>query len=173
MSLVLAFLLLAPVDLDAALRFSAPAECRMDAPLGAIVEQLHRMDPETYEARPPGPVAVPGFVDPIVPHFERERSVEPNVDIRNVSVTLDLPGLWHGLRVTRLSRHFTEESDVSSLEIQFAEDAGRVRAVLNEAGFRLEPLWEWREIGEGEEEIGMVIGVFPIEGGASLVCATG
>ena len=173
MSLSLALLLAAQVDLDAVLRFGAPDRCEMAAPLDSIVEQLHRIDPETYEARPPGPVAVPGFVDPIVPHFERERSVEPNLDIRNVSVTLDLPGLWRGLRVTRLSRHFTEESDVSSLEIQFAEEAGRVRAVLNEAGFRLGPLWEWREIGEGDEGIGMVIGIVPIEGGASLVCATG
>ena len=159
-------------DLGSALRFSAPAECGMDAPLSSMIAQMTRFDPVTLEAQPPGLIAVPGIAEPIVPRFARERTVESNVDIRNVSVSLDLDGTWHGLRVTGLFRHFTEESDSSSVEIQFADSPEQVRTALNEAGFRLAEVGEWREV-DADGVLSLVMGVFAVEGGASLVCAQG
>ncbi|HEV2817089.1 MAG TPA: hypothetical protein VGW40_07710 [Allosphingosinicella sp.] len=172
MSLLLSALLLAPVDLDAVLRFSRPAACEMDAPLRAIVERMVRQDPETFEALPPPPVAVPGFPEPITPRFTRTRTVEGNADIREVTIELAIPGRWHGLDVTRLLRRFGEESDSSSLEIQFAEPPPRVHAALRRAGFRLGPVGTWRETETGDG-IGVSVLVSRIEGGASLVCAIG
>ena len=172
MSLFLSALLLAPVDLDAVLRFSRPAACETDAPLRSILEQMTRQDPVTFEALPPSPVAVPGFPERIQPRFTRTRTVEGNTDMREVTIELAIPGRWHGLHVTRLVRRFGEESDSSSMEIQFAEPPQRVHAVLRRLGFRLGSIGTWRETESGEG-IGVSVLVSRIEGGASLVCAIG
>ena len=171
MSLLLAALL-APVDLDGVLRFSRPAACEMDAPLRSIVERMSRQHPETFEALPPPPIAIPGFPERITPRFTRTRTVEGNADIRDVTIELAIPGRWHGLAVTRLIRRFGEESDGSSLEIQFAEPPRRVHGVLRRMGFRLGPIGTWRET-ETDDGIGMSVSVSRIEGGASLACAIG
>ena len=128
---------------------------------------------ETFESRRGGPIAVTGFDRPLVPTFERRREVGGGADIREVIAELDLPGTWHGLRVTGLRRSFYEESDASAFEILFAEAPGRVRDVLTSQGFRLAAVGESREVDPEETGISEIIGVGRTEAGASLTCATG
>jgi hypothetical protein len=168
----LALLLAVQVDLDPALRFADPARCEPGPALTAILGQMTRLDPVTFEAGPPGPITVPGVAQPIAARFRRDRTVEENVDIRDVTVEIDLNGRWHGLRVVRLVRHFGEESDNSSIGIYFAEPPERVRRVLRRAGFRLGDIGMWREV-EGIDGIGMVVTVARVEDGAALICAVG
>ena len=162
----------APVDLGDVLRFRVPAECEMGETLESIVESMARTNPETFEGEPPPPISVPGFAEPIAPRFERKRTVEGNADIREVRVDLPLPGVWHGLRVLRLRRFYTEESDHSAVEIDFAEPADRVRSSLNAAGFQLRPVGEWRS-ADPQAEVGRHIAVVHAEDGSTLSCSIG
>ena len=171
MSLTLA-LLLAQADLGAALRFSAPADCTAGPVLASIVERMTRLEPETYRALPPGPIAVPGFRQRISPRFTRTERLDGGAEVREATIDLDLPGRWFGLRVVRLHRYFIEESDVSGFEIHFAEPPERVRVVLNRHGFRLPRIDDIRSL-DPERSSSSMIAVQRIEGGAALVCATG
>jgi hypothetical protein len=159
-----------PVDLGAALGLDSLADCGRSPALAAIVDQMVRIDPDSFESSRGGPIEVAGYDRPIVPTFERVREIEGNTDIRAVTADLDLPGRWHGLAVTGLRRSFHEESDSASLEIRFAEPAERVRETLARHGFTLPPVGELREVEE--EGLSVVIGVERIEGGAALTCAT-
>ena len=159
-----------PVDLGAVLGLDSLADCGRSPALASIVEQMVRVDQQTFESSRGGPIEVAGYDRPIVPTFERTREVEGNTDIRAVTADLDLPGRWHGLAVTGLRRSFHEESDSSSLEIRFAEPPERVRETLIRNGFSLPAVGEMRELEA--EGLSTVIGVERIEGGAALLCAT-
>ncbi|HYN46678.1 MAG TPA: hypothetical protein VES64_08310 [Allosphingosinicella sp.] len=160
------------VDLGSALSLDRLADCAREPALASILEQMVRIDPQSFESRRGGPISVPGYAQPITPTFERRREMAHNSDIREVTADLDLPGRWHGLAVTGLRRSFYEESDVASFEVRFAEPPERVRDTLVRHGFRLSPVGEFRELDEGEG-ITMVIGIDRIDGGAALTCATG
>ena len=159
-----------PVDLGAALGLDSLADCSRSPALASIVEQMVRVDQQSFESSRGGPIEVAGYDRPIIPTFERTREVEGNTDIRAVTADLDLPGRWHGLAVTGIRRTFQEESDAASLEVRFAEPPGRVRETLVRNGFRLAPVGELREVEE--EGLSVVIGVERIESGATLTCAT-
>lgn len=159
-----------PVDLGAVLGLDSLADCGRSPALASIVDQMVRVDQQTFESSRGGPIEVAGYDRPIIPTFERIREVEGNTDIRAVTADLDLPGRWHGLAVTGLRRSFHEESDSSSLEIRFAEPPERVRETLVRNGFGLPPVGEMRELEA--EGLSTVIGVERIEGGAALTCAT-
>ena len=161
-----------PVNLGAVLNLQSLADCSQSPRLAAIFEQMVRIDPETFESRRGGPIAVPGYDRPIVPTFERVRETGENRDIRAVTADLDLPGRWHGLAVTGLRRSFYEESDSSAVGILFAEPADRVRDTLAHEGFRLPPVDEVREVG-GDNEISLAIGVERLDEGSALTCVTG
>ena len=143
-------------------------ECETAEPLSSIVERLTVIDPLTFEGRPPPPVAIPGAAVPVAPQFER--TVDGNE--RQVTIDLPLPGRWRGLHVTRLRRTFSEESDVSAIEIHFRDPPDRVRGILNRSGFQLPPVGQWRTI-DPESEVGTHVSVGALDGGATLVCATG
>lgn len=162
-----------PVDLGATLGLDSLSSCERSPALAAIFDQMVRIDPETFESRRGGPIAVTGYERPLVPTFERRREVGGGADIREVIAELDLPGVWHGLRVTGLRRSFYEESDASAFEILFAEAPGRVRDVLVGRGFRLAEVGESREVDPEETGISVIIGVGRTDAGASLTCATG
>jgi hypothetical protein len=161
----------APVDLGATLGLDRLADCSRSPALAAVLEQMVRIDPQTFESRRGGPINVPGYDRPIVPTFERTREIEGNSDIRAVVADLDLSGRWHGLAVTGLRRSFYEESDVGAFQLRFAEPPERVREILNRHGFRLPPIGEVDELQE--EGAAVMIGVEATEGGAGLTCATG
>jgi hypothetical protein len=162
-----------PVDLGSALALGRLADCSQSPALASVLEQMVRIDPRTFESRRGGPISVPGYDRPITPTFERRREVSGSTDIREVTSDLDLPGRWHGLAMTGLRRSFTEESDVSSIEIRFAEPPERVRDTLVRHGFGLPPVGEFREFDQGGSVVTMIIGVDRIDGGAALTCATG
>jgi hypothetical protein len=162
-----------PVDLGSALELGRLADCSQSPALASVLEQMVRTDPRTFETRRGGPISVPGYDRPITPTFERRREISRNTDIREVTADLDLTGRWHGLAITGLRRSFTEESDVSSIEIRFAEPPERVRDTLVRHGFSLPPVGEFREFDEGGSLGTMMIGVDRIDGGAALTCATG
>jgi hypothetical protein len=162
-----------PVDLGAALGLDSLRNCERGNVLDSILERMVRIDPETFESRRGSPIEVPGFSHPLVPTFERNRETGGGADIREVITELDLPGVWHGLRVTGLRRSFYEESDASAFEVLFAEAPGRVRDVLISQGFRLPAVGESREVNPEEMGMSVIIGVGRTEGGASLTCATG
>ena len=161
-----------PLDLGAVLSLQSLTDCSQSPRLGAIFEQMVRIDPETFESRRGGPIEVPGYERPLVPTFERVRETGDRLDIRAVTAELDLPGRWHGLAVRGLRRSFYEESDSSSVSILFAEPADRVRDTLAHQGFRLPPVGEIREVGE-DNEISVAIGVERLDEGSALTCVTG
>lgn len=161
-----------PVDLGSVLGLGSLADCSQSPALASVVEQMVRIDPQTFESRRGGPIGVPGYDRPLVPTFERTREIGGGADIRAVTADLDLPGRWHGLRVTGLRRSFYEESDASAFDVRFAEPPERVRETLVRQGFRLPPVGEFREV-DAEPGISTEIGVGRIEGGATLTCATG
>jgi hypothetical protein len=161
----------APVDLGAALDLGRLADCSQSPALASVLEQMVRIDPETFESRRGGPIRVPGYAQALVPTFERTREIEGNADIRAVVADLDLPGRWHGLAVTGLRRSFYEESDVGAFQVRFAQAPERVREALNRQGFRLPPVGALREIDE--EGITTSLGIERSEGGAALTCTTG
>jgi len=161
-----------PVDLGSVLGLGSLAGCSPSSALASVLEQMVRIDPRTFESRRGGPIGVPGYERPITPTFERRREVARNIDMREVTADLDLPGRWHGLLVTGLRRYFHEESDVGAFAILFAEPPGRVRETLVRHGFRLPPAGEFRVLDEHEVS-SMMIGVEPVDGGAALSCATG
>ena len=162
-----------PVDLGAALGLDSLRNCERGNVLDSTLERMVRTDPETFESRRGGPIDMPGFDRPLVPTFERNRETGGGADIREVIAELDLPGVWHGLRVTGLRHSFYEESDASAIEVLFAEPPERVREVLSRRGFRLPPVGDSREIDPEALGMSVIIGVGRTEGGASLTCATG
>ena len=161
-----------PVDLGSALGLGSLADCARSPALATIIDQMVRIDPETFESRRGGPINVPGYDRPLIPSFERTREIDGNADIRAVTADLDLPGRWHGLAVTGLRRSFYEESDASAFDVRFAESPERVRETLVRQGFRLPRVGEFRDV-DAEPGISTVIGVGRIDGGAALTCATG
>ena len=163
----------APVDLGATLNLDSLRSCERSPALAAIFDRMVRIDPETFESRRGGPIAVAGFDRPLVPTFERNRETGGGADIREVNAELDVAGVWHGLRVTGLRRSFYEESDASAFEVLFAEAPGRVRDVLISQGFHLAAVGDSREVNPEEMGMSVIIGVGRTEGGASLTCATG
>jgi len=162
-----------PVDLGETLGLDSLRTCERSPALAAIFDQMVRIDPETFESRRGGPIAVTGYERPLVPTFERRRKIEGNADIREVIAELDLPGVWHGLRVTGLRRSFYEESDAAAFEVLFAEAPGRVRDVLSGRGFRLADVGDSREVDPEAMGMSVIIGVGRTDAGASLTCATG
>src|ERR1044072_8170802 len=144
----------------------------MADPLENIFDRMMVLDLQTYESRPTPAIAVRVLPAQILPLLERTGRVEAGLDERTVTVDLDLPGLWHGLRVVRLRRVYIEESDSAVSEIHFADPPERVRTVLNRAGFRLPRVGQWRGAQPGQE-VGASRRVEAIEGGAALACAAG
>jgi len=161
-----------PVDLGSVLGLGRLADCSQSPALASVLEQMVRIDPQTFESRRGGPISVPGYDRPLIPTFERTREIGGGADIRAVTADLDLPGRWHGLKVTGLRRSFYEESDASAFDVRFAESPERVRETLVRHGFRLPPVGEFREL-DAEPGISTEIGVGRIDGGAALTCATG
>jgi len=160
-----------PVDLGQALGLGGLSECARSPALASIIEQMVRVDPETFESRRGGPIRVPGHAQPLIPTFERTREIDGRADIRAVAADLDFAGRWHGLAVAGLTRSFYEESDASAFQVRFAEPPERVRETLIRHGFRLPPVGEMREFDD--EGLSTYIGIERIEGGAGLTCATG
>jgi hypothetical protein len=165
MGLILALMLSVPADLDRLLRFSAPGRCERAEPLKTIVARMIVIDPQTSEGRAPGLIAVPGLRGLRTPRFGRAEIRPGSI---HATVDLDLPGRWHGLRFARLRVTYVEGIDASTVQLRFAEPPGRVREVLNRAGFRLAPVGEWRTAGPGE-----LLGLVPIEGGTAMSCVHG
>lgn len=162
-----------PVDLGATLELGRLADCSQSPALASVLEQMVRIDPETFESRRGGPIRVAGYAQPVTPTFERRREIAQGSDTREVTAGLDLPGRWHGLAVIGLRRSFYEESDASAFDVRFAEAPERVRETLVRHGFRLPPVGEMRAVEEEEAGITTEIGVSAFEGGAALTCATG
>ena len=160
-----------PPDLGAALALDRLADCSRSDALAAILEQMVRHDPTTFESRRGGPITVPGHDGPLIPTFERTREIDGNADIRAVVADLDLSGRWHGLALTGLRRSFYEESDVGAFQLRFAEPPERVREILTGHGFRLPPVGQVREIDE--DGITTSLGIERDGDGAALTCTTG
>ncbi|HST37300.1 MAG TPA: hypothetical protein VLK25_11805 [Allosphingosinicella sp.] len=159
------------VDLGIALALDRLADCARSPALASVLDQMVRVDPQTFESRRGGPIRVPGYAQALVPTFERTREIEGNADIRAVVADLELAGRWHGLGVTGLRRSFYEESDVGAFQVRFAETPERVREVLDRQGFRLPPVGALREIDE--EGMTTSLGIERSDGGAALTCTTG
>jgi hypothetical protein len=160
-----------PADLGALLALGGLSDCSRSNALAAVLEQMVRIDPDTFESRRGGPINVPGHDQPLIPTFERTREIEGNADIRAVVADLDLSGRWHGLSLIGLRRSFYEESDVGAFQLRFAESPERVRDVLNGHGFRLPPVGQVRAIDQ--EGITTSLGIERDGDGAALTCTTG
>lgn len=160
-----------PVDLGAILALDRLADCARSPALNAVLDQMVRTDPRTFESHRGGPITVAGYRRPITPTFERTREVDGNADIRSVVAELDLPGRWHALAVIGLRRSFYEESDVGAFQVRLAEPPARVRDVLNRHGFRLPAIGEVRELQE--EGAAVMLSVEADGNGAGLTCSTG
>lgn len=163
----------AQTDLGAALTFSDPGSCEMAPSLEKIFSQMARIDPDTSVASQGRPIHVDGFQNSILPSFEMKRDVTPDHKTIRVIANLDVPGIWHGLKVSRLRSEFVLQSDVDERQIRFLEDPAKVRQTLNQFGFRLPLVGQSRLTTTDPETVVVVhIGLKAVGGGTALACWT-
>lgn len=157
--------------LDSILAFKSPAGCVMTPNTEKLFTHMVRLDQTTYTASQGPAVTLPGFATPITPTFSRNRNAEPGMDVRDVEATLPIPGVWHGLHVSKIRYRFMEESSFWEMQIRFLEQPAKIRTALNGLGFRLPAIGDFRKLSS-EEEVSAGIGVEVVPGGSALTCGS-
>jgi hypothetical protein len=157
--------------LDSVLQFKKPSDCEMTPETEKLFQGLIIFEPPKYIGRRGPAVKVAGFEKPLVPSFSRKVDVSEGRNVRDNEASLAIAGTWHGLRVTRIKVRAMEESSFWEHQIRFSEPPQRVRAKLNELGFRLPPVGEFREF-TGSDVVSAGIGVEAIPGGSALYCGS-
>jgi len=159
------------VNLDGILQFSDPSECEMTPATAALFNNLMIFDPPEYVGRRGPAVTIPGFENAIAPTFTRTVDTSEGRNLRDNEATLDIPGTWQGLRISKIRVRAMEQSSFWEQQIRFLEPAPRVRARLNEMGFDLPAVGEFREFtGADVASVGM--GIEEIPGGSALYCGS-
>lgn len=158
-------------DLDQVFVFLNPADCEMSKATERLFGDLIKFDPPTYVGRRGPSVTLVGFDKPLVPQFTRKVEQGPNLNVRDNEATLATSGLWHGLRVSKIRVRYMEESSFWEHQIRFLEPATKVRKTLNDLGFKLPAIGEFREY-TGADTVSEGIGVEEIPGGSALTCGS-
>ncbi|MCL4671848.1 MAG: hypothetical protein KJZ64_02705 [Sphingomonadaceae bacterium] len=158
------------VELDKMLSFTDPKSCQMSPETEALFENLILFDPPDYVGRRGPPVKIHGF-GTSTPAFTRTVDQGPGRNIRDNEATLAMRGTWHGLKVGSIRVRRMEESSFWEYQIRFSDPPAPVRSTLNDAGFNLPPVGEFRKYtGPGEVSVG--IGIEEIVGGSALYCGS-
>lgn len=159
------------LKLDNVLKFTAPADCAMNASTQKLFDGLIKFDPKTYVGSKGADVTVPGFSAPISPVFSRKVGQGDNPNVRDNEASLELSGTWHGLRVSKIRVRYMEESSFWEQQIRFLEPAAKVQTTLNALGFSLPAVGDYREF-TGDDVASAGIGVEEIPGGSALYCGS-
>lgn len=158
-------------NLDSVLQFKNPSACIMTTETEKLFHDLMIFDPPEYVGRRGPAVKVTGFEKPLVPSFSRRVDVGEGRDVRDNEASLAIAGTWHGLKVSRIRVRAMEESSFWEQQIRFSEPAQRVRKKLNELGFRLAAVGQYRKL-TGSDAVSAGIGVEIIPGGSALYCGS-
>jgi len=158
-------------NLDSVLKFKNPSACGMTAQTEKLFHDLIIFDPPEYIGRRGPAVRVAGFEKPLVPTFSRKVDVGQGRDVRDNEASLAVAGIWHGLKVRQIRVRAMEQSSFWEQQIQFSEPAQQVRKKLNELGFRLPAVGNYREF-TGSDVVSAWIGVEKIPGGSALYCGS-
>ena len=158
-------------DLDQVFVFLNPADCEMSKDTKRLFADLIKFDPPNYVGSRGPSVKLPGYDKPLVPLFNRKVEQGPNLNVRDNEATLATSGLWHGLRVSKIRVRYMEESSFWEHQIRFLEPATRVRKTLNDLGFKLPAIGEFREF-TGADVVSAGIGVEDLPGGSALTCGS-
>lgn len=159
-------------DLGTVLAFSDPSSCGMAPRLEMIFGQMSPVDDGRQGVSAGKPIAVSGFANPLVPTIRITRDVAADHKSIRVIADLAVPGIWYGLRVSRLRSDFILQSDVGEDQIRFLEEPSKVREILNQHGFKLPPVGEGRPTTTDSEGVVVQIGLKAVDGGTALACWT-
>lgn len=157
--------------LDNVLQFKDASACDMTPETEKLFQNLMIFDPPKYVGRRGPAVRVAGFPQPLVPSFSRKVDEGEGRNVRDNEATLAIAGTWHGLKVSKIRVRAMEESSFWERQIRFSEPAQRVRDKLNELGFRLPAVGQYREF-TGADVVSAGIGVEKIPGGSALYCGS-
>lgn len=158
-------------DLDKVIVFLNPADCEMSKATEKLFDNLIKFDPPTYVGKRGPLVTLHGFDEPLVPQFTRKVEQGPNLNVRDNEATLATSGLWHGLHVSKIRVRYMEESSFWEHQIRFLEPATKVRKTLDDLGFKLPSIGEFREF-TGADVVSAGIGVEELPGGSALTCGS-
>ncbi len=158
-------------NLDNVIKFSAPSDCSMTPATQKLFDGLINFDPETYVGSRGGDVNIPGFPISLTPTFSRKVGQGDNPNVRDNEATLPIAGTWHGLKVSKIRVRLMEESSFWEHQIRFLEPASRVRTTLNNLGFNLPSVGDFRKF-TGPDAVSAGIGVEEIAGGSALYCGS-
>ena len=158
-------------NLDEIVQFLDPSNCEMTDSTFQLFRALVKFDAETFVASQGSSIQFDGFPHPIKPAFSRNRETGPGYDMADVEASIEIPSLWHGLKVSRLRYNFRESSSYWIYQIRFFESPDVVQKKLNKLGFDIPSVGSFREFtGNGVVSAG--IGVEEIPGGAALTCGS-
>jgi len=157
--------------LDDTIVFTNPADCTMSRATEELFEGLITFQKPDYVGMRGPAVRLRGFTDPLIPTFSRTVDTSENRNVRDNEATLATVGLWNGLRVSKIRVRYMEESSFWEHQIRFLEPPAKVRSTLNNKGFKLPAVGEFREYTEGGV-VSEAIGVEALPGGSALTCGS-
>ncbi len=158
-------------NLDEVLQFTNPSACEMTSATDNLFKNLIIFDPPEYIGRRGPAVRVKGFEKPLLPSFSRTVGTNEGGYPRDNEATLAIAGNWHGLKVSKIRIRAMESSSFWERQIRFLEPASRVREKLNELGFQLPAIGQFREISE-QNVVSVGIGIEEVPGGSALYCGS-
>jgi hypothetical protein len=149
-------------SLEAIIAFSDTVECIPSDPFETLLGQMAPMDEIGRPIEPFAPrITLPAGLSAGRPRLSSENHTH--------DVTLPFDSKWHELRLTGITRWWTEESDHQGFTLHFRNAPGEVAATLNRLGFDLS--------AEGtrtvEDEVSTFLSVNPQGAGATFTCSIG
>ena len=146
--------------LERVIAFEDPAQCWPTPAFLALLDGLTLGD---EAARP---AALESVVLPTVAGVEFG---QPRMIGNPDGYQIDVPvtGMWHGLRLTRISRWWAPDSDFLGFALHFADDREDVRRVVNGLGLMVPP----EGLRESAAELPTAIWIDAKDGEASFNCS--
>jgi hypothetical protein len=152
----------ADASLEAIIAFSDTVECIPGAPLETLLNEMAPMDEIGRPAEPFSPrITLPASLSPGRPRLSSEN--------HSHDVTLPIDSDWHGLRLTGISRWWTEESDHQGFTLRFRNGSEQVTATLNRLGFNLSD--DGTRTVDGEVSLFLVVQAEGVD--TTFTCSTG
>jgi hypothetical protein len=146
-------------DLDSIFSFTNPERCEHGPALTRLFAQLSSSASLAMHGKAPVPI-----------DHRQLRPGEHGSDWATHISIAPITGSWIGLSVTGIAVVFVPDTDGMSVQVRFAEQPTRVRAVLNRYDFQLPPVGRSREISD--EGLPFHIGLNATQNGAALACST-
>lgn len=147
--------------LDRVIAFDDPAECW---PTPAFLALLDGLTPGDETGRPAALESV------VLPTIAGAEFGQPRLIGNPDGYQIDVPvtAMWHGLRLTQISRWWAPESDFQGFALHFSDDKEDVRWVVNGLGLMVPP----EGPRETAAELPTTIWIDAKDGEASFSCST-